>query len=267
MLNLIKSDLFKIKKGKSFYVCSIIVIVLDVLSIIGGIAINANDNLLGLTYDVLYLYISSLASINMFVIETIFVSRFFGKEFDEGTIKILVSKGNSRASIYLSKLITSIGVSFFFEILNIIMCLGVGSIFFEFDKGTAFETSIEPVDLLLIIICRAVIIACMVSFTIMYASSIRKSGSTIAASLATLILGALPFAIVDALYAYFRYKSDSLPKPYFDINSLWLYNSVDTFLTVDITNKMWQLLLLQFAVYGVGLTVLGICRFNKKDIN
>ena len=84
MLNLIKSDLFKIKKGKSFYVCSIIVIVLDLLSIIGGIAINANTDAIGIRYDVLFLYISSLMSINMFVIETIFVSRFFGKEFDEG---------------------------------------------------------------------------------------------------------------------------------------------------------------------------------------
>ncbi|MBK5446946.1 ABC transporter permease [Peribacillus sp. TH24] len=132
MGNLVKSELFKLGKNRSFWTLIYIIFAWAIV------------------YPILIFFVSGTASVtvkelfldtalwgNNYVIKLapcILAGFFISSEYSIGTIKSITSSGNSRIRIYFSKLMVfSIGAIIISLILPIVMT-GVGAILFDFNE-------------------------------------------------------------------------------------------------------------------------------------
>ena len=106
MINILKVDLYKMFKAKSFYVIGIILAAFSALNAyaFAKISLDANEELLMLINSNFFVvFMQNVNSVVTYV--TLFVVLFMVSEFSNGTIKNIATKGYLRESIYFSKLI------------------------------------------------------------------------------------------------------------------------------------------------------------------
>ena len=106
MINILKVDLYKMFKTKSFYVIGIILAVFSALNAY-MYARMILDEKIG-TFPHFYIsffkvFTENISSVAIYM--TLFVVLFTVSEFSNGTIKNIATKGYLRESIYFSKLI------------------------------------------------------------------------------------------------------------------------------------------------------------------
>lgn len=124
MSNLLRSDLYRLFKSKSFYICMAVEACLFILGIVlmylmqqSEPTMVLNNPTSGIDYGMSALFGSELV-----MLIGIVIGIFVTSEFSHGTMKNVVSKGYSKVNIYLSKLITMIASSFIF--LAVIILVG-----------------------------------------------------------------------------------------------------------------------------------------------
>lgn len=204
MLNLLKSDFYKLLKMKSFYVCCIVAVAIAAVSIAllcavnnmmdsmvssmtGGIegevvvAGGMKTNLKMILPALLSPSGSAVFSSDWFILVMIGVSLFVTTEYNAGTLKNIVARGFKREYIFLSKLIVCV-----VEALIIAFCFAVSSfilglIFLEMPSGGISGSFLT--ELLVTYGIDILIIASYTSFIAMLAYLIRTTGGTIAATL------------------------------------------------------------------------------------
>ena len=193
MLNLIKADFYKLFRMKSFYICGLLG---TALSLLGIWAINLQLNglpaeLLG--YSGITALIQGLSYVAIFYI--IFISLFIPNEFSFGTIKNMVSSGQSRISIYLSKIVIGIFTVISYSLLSGVASWILGSIFWG-NGDINRDDYLKILRMIGLFIIAEVAMQCifiMVSFVI------RRSGGAVAVNLVismffnTLVLGLINF--------------------------------------------------------------------------
>jgi ABC-2 type transport system permease protein len=112
MLNLLRSDFYRLVRSKSFYICAIVAIALNSLNLLimyWASKVNTDQKDLYaslLPKDGIDFALKSMSDSNAMTIISVFVSIFVVAEFSHGTMKNVVSKGFSKIPIYFSKLIT-----------------------------------------------------------------------------------------------------------------------------------------------------------------
>ena len=128
MGNLISSEWYKLKKDRAFWVLSLILLCYSlgyplIMQSASGVSGNA-------------FYLNNILSINVEVIRlfpAVLAGFFISSEYSMGTMKSIVSSGNSRNRLYFSKLMVfSIGSAIIMLILPILMVV-VGIISFGAD--------------------------------------------------------------------------------------------------------------------------------------
>ena len=122
MNRLLRSDMYKLSKMKSLFICALILVVMGV-GVIFLQSVNIEQNGSGdqalqifTNQTAVSLFPSSLGSDGV-LLSIIVISIFVACEFGFGTIKNTASHGFGRTKIYLSKLIFSCGVAVFFSLL------------------------------------------------------------------------------------------------------------------------------------------------------
>ena len=146
MLNLIRSDIFKLKKAKYFWILLIINILLAVGTVclldftykLAGDSIEAqlsqeqaalddagmNVSVEGIPtgHDQLSTSSQMLTFFagNTTLLMAVLISLFVGSEFNNGTVKIIASRNYSRLKIYLSKLFVGILASVLFTLVFVL---------------------------------------------------------------------------------------------------------------------------------------------------
>lgn len=205
MLHLIRSDFYKLKKSRYFWVCLIITAVLAVGSVFlmdftyklmgdqmeaqmeqqqeildengANISVEgvpaSRDDLSGSSQLVTFF------AGNTLIVMAVLLSLFIGSEFNHGTIKNIVSRQYSRRAIYLSKLVTGIltGVSFtliyaFCSELTAIFLWGFGDVPAGFWPETLGSVGLE-----LLLLCA------FLSVFTMFGILIRQNGGALAANI------------------------------------------------------------------------------------
>ena len=157
MLNLLRSDFFKLFKAKSFRVCMILCVALmafvavgqlysaDLFSNMSPAALQESENRIeennsfgirfGLSnssknlaetieamqnYNANSFIETALSGSVTTVLMAVFISLYIGADFRDGTLRNTVSKGFKRRDIYLSKLITVMAATLFLVVLAIL---------------------------------------------------------------------------------------------------------------------------------------------------
>ena len=260
MINILKVDLYKMFKAKSFYVIGIILAAFSALNAyaFAKISLDANEELLMLINSNFFVvFMQNVNSVVTYV--TLFVVLFMVSEFSNGTIKNIATKGYLRESIYFSKLIvgaistliyvTVVALSIYLPYIFVLR----GHITNEFEMPKYFINSFFIMLLHLL---------AYISIGLMIASLVRKSGLSVVCLFAFTSL--IPFILdmLDKLLASNFETKFSLSK-YFISGSLgYAISQAD----LSIPDKDIVRVILVPICFSVASVAIGVTVFKKRDI-
>lgn len=260
MINILKVDLYKMFKAKSFYVIGIILAAFSALNAyaFAKISLDANEELLMLINSNFFVvFMQNVNSVVTYV--TLFVVLFMVSEFSNGTIKNIATKGYLRESIYFSKLIVgAISTLIYVAVVALSIYLPYifvlrGHITNEFEMPKYFINSFFIMLLHLL---------AYISIGLMIASLVRKSGLSVVCLFAFTSL--IPFILdmLDKLLASNFETKFSLSK-YFISGSLgYAISQAD----LSIPDKDIVRVILVPICFFVASVAIGVTVFKKRDI-
>lgn len=280
MLNLIKSDIYKLRKAKSFWICIIIAICLSAIMTYfidftykmmnnieaetlaseemmqqNGMNISVGNT--PLNYDdlnassLLLTQFSSSAAILM----AVFISLFVGGEFTYGTIKNLASKNYSRTKIYCSKLIVSIAASLFLTVLSVGSATLVGTALWGFGDVSSEMAG----DLIVGSLIELLLITAFASLFVMFSMLVRQNGGSLAVNICTLEFVSLFVMIGEMVIKKVFDKTVTL-------SNYLLSTNMNQIAMQELTGKQITRSILVAVVFLSATTAIGLYTFNKRDI-
>ena len=260
MINILKVDLYKMFKAKSFYVIGIILAAFSALNAyaFAKISLDANEELLMLINSNFFVvFMQNVNSVVTYV--TLFVVLFMVSEFSNGTIKNIATKGYLRESIYFSKLIVG-AVSTLIYVAVVAMSIYLPYIFVLRGHITnEFEMPKYFINRFFIMILH---LLAYISIGLMIASLVRKSGLSVVCLFAFTSL--IPFILdmLDKLLASNFETKFSLSK-YFISGSLgYAISQAD----LSIPDKDIVRVILVPICFFVASVAIGVTVFKKRDI-
>lgn len=298
MKNLISSEMYKLQKTKSFKVCTIIGCCLALFTVVTFLLLSVAMNTLveetGEDSEVVYetmaaeyesmgmvdieiammtgIYdgemILSMAfsqtSLQLFL--AIFIAIFVAGEFSNGTIKILVSRGYSRAQVYFSKFLSSIISGNIMTLIIVAVATIGGIIVFGWHNpktGDAATAGELIVFLLVQFALNTAISAMFVACSMMF----KSLGASLAITIASYSFGSVIFLLLDelinAITQIMDYDVDKLP---FMPSEVWIMQAVTNTSTLDLSTHDIILSLAVAAIYTAVFTLIGLQSFCKRDI-
>ncbi len=140
MKNLIKFELSKLTRSKSFIICTVIMVALLFLSVITmwwmgeelkDMAAELGESIV-VEYDLITSVIQAASNADFALIVGIVIAIMVCSDFSQGTIKTVIAKGYSRTDVYFAKLISISVMSVFMYIVSLIFGFIFGIMFFGF---------------------------------------------------------------------------------------------------------------------------------------
>lgn len=142
MLNLLKSDFYKLVKSKAFLVCVLASMAMGLLFVpilSAGVTNAASVDGAGAVEE---LAVVLFTGFNIYVMAA-FVPLFTANEFSQGTIKNILSRGSRRTQVYLSKFVVSACANVVMLLAFSLTFLAVGTFAWGYDpNGVASFASV-----------------------------------------------------------------------------------------------------------------------------
>lgn len=258
MLNLLRSDLYRFIRSKSFYICTVISIALFVIN---ALALKWTSTLSGSQTEVITNMIPSggmeygisVFSGNALMLLGIIVGIFVAAEFSHGTMKNVVSKGFLKWKIYLAKFISVLLATYF--VLFITMVAGVLAASFLFG-GLGDFTGAFVAEMFKIIGIEMLLYVAMTSFFLMVSMVVRNLGGVMA------IVIIWPALVEPLLFQLLQLVSKN--KIHFSDYSL--VNNISLYKNVPVIGGDYLRSTIVALVYLVLTLGAGIYLFQKSDI-
>lgn len=275
MLGLLKSDMYKIFKRMSFYVC----LVLSLLS--AGYTVwtfedslrnmykqqyGAYASMLGLDFDSMTAKDLGITAWSVFsqsvstaiLMSVIFITIFLSSEFGSGICKAIILRGKSRVAYYLSKLISSITVPLIYSIAMCGISFAIGAYRYQGAewKEEYLNDYIIPLGWFALVTIAWVSIICMVCFLC------RSSGFSMAVNLglATIIPAAIILAITYAAKSWFNVTNIEFAK-------YWVGNYGNVHLSgSDMSNDDIMTLIYTLCGWFFVPLIIGFLSFKQREI-
>lgn len=225
MLNLLRADLYRLRRSKAFFICLGLLAAI-VSYIIGDFSSSAHikEQLSPSTFHWIYMLFQEKAFLPYFmpVFQAIFITMLITNEYSTGTIKDPVSLGFPRTKIYLSKLmIVSLGslvmmlVAIFFTSVTSIIVFGIYGSFTMNDLLLLFR----------MLFIQGLLYTAYGSVFLMIAFLIKNIGGTMAFSIFfSLILGSLGSIIgngpIGRVLLFMNFTPTAVPHP--QVEDIWI---------------------------------------------
>lgn len=258
MLNLLRSDLYRLIRSKSFYICTGISVALLVLNAVVLKWASTQAGVQGEAYAAMLpsggidFGLSAFGG-NAQMLLGIIVGIFVAAEFSHGTMKNVVSKGFVKWKIYLAKFLSMLLAVYF--VLFITMAVGVVVASFLFG-GVGELTGTFVAEIFKIVGIEILLYVAMTSFFVMVSMVIRNLGGVIAI---IIIWPALAEPLLFQLLQLIT-KNKIHFSEYCLVNNIAFYNNVpavgDDYLRSAIVALVYLVITL-----GAGLYI-----FQKSDI-
>lgn len=146
MLNIIRGDLYRLRKSRSFAYCLLGIVIVTLISYVliewtmavadgrtsggaGGINISVNEPDIFSDMGSAEIMSEVASSKYAFIFFAIFVCVWVTSEFGCGAIKNIVGKGCSKVKIFLAKYITAIGIVFILNVFAYVAVILLGFVF------------------------------------------------------------------------------------------------------------------------------------------
>jgi len=246
MGNLLKSELFKLKKDRSFRKLTLALMIIAALFPLIA-SINGSEQL---SVNELFLTIIGRNNYVLKLIPCLLAGYFIASEYSLGTMKSIASSGNSRTRIYLSKLMVfSFGAIIFSVILPIGMT-GTGAILSQFNEMPDLKYFAQ------IIIFTMLYAAAFASIMMALATVFTDSGKTIGLLiLLFLLFDPVMFMLASKFTLFEQIYNNSVFKLAYDFININAMKSIEVF----------QLTIVPIVTYVI-FGLLGVFAFQKKEI-
>lgn len=263
MINLIKSEFYKLKKSKTFYillaVCAAFVVVMA-FSLQGGVSMaRLHPEDLGLkniikmssNFGGAWFIGQSLSNGTHELIIAIFVSIFVSSEFNYGTMKNIVSKGFNRVQVYLAKLTASAAAAL--VILFLYLAVGgiTGTILWGFDtNGIASFRNI-----VILILTQSLLTVAYTGVFVFAAMSLRNNVASIGVNICVVMLVPTLLKTVTILVG-----------GGINLSNYWISENVSKLAALNPTSFDIARGVIVSIVYTIAATIAGCVLFRKQDI-
>lgn len=252
-MNIIKSELYKLKMSKAFYIClSVCIVFASVIPIVMQLGISRGDegftamNLSGVEM------IGNSLSMNIFqIVFAVFASIFVSGEFHNGTMKNYISKGVSRERMYLSKLAVCGKASLVMYVCYILSACIAGTILWGFDPHNIATIA----NVLTLILVEGLLILALTSVFVAISMFLRGNGSSIATNICILILVPSFLPIFDFAFG-----------GRISLSNYWINDNVGAIATLTPASGAVLQGIIVGLCYLVGGTIVGSVLFKKIDI-
>lgn len=216
MKKLLLFELFKLKKQKSLYICSALILVGLLLSIAVSFVLTKTFG--GILEEempqptAVSTVLSAISAADFTLIAGIFIALYVCGDYGQKTIKNIYSRGFSRSDVYFAKLIVVVGYVVIMFIITEVFALAVGSAFFGFKPqgGNIFWLLFGQ---LLVCIASA-------SFCYAIASMMKKTGVVLAIVILVPSTLAGVLSLIDILFN--MYLADIINIKNFALSNYWL---------------------------------------------
>ena len=246
MIKIIKSNLFRLRKSKCFWLLCVVSLFLAIFQFFNNYTSNCVNcfNQLG---EVFFGF-----NIWTWFLLPIFTSVFLGEDCSDGMLRNKVIMGNSKSKIYLANLLTTIWVSL---ILCTIYCITMGII------GLILK---EGIGLSLVHFLKLLIESCLLQ--ILYATvytfiAILASSKASMASISLIIAIWLTFLVMNIQQAL--YEATGI--------AFTIYNIILNIIPIGHAYKIFNLISQESLwIYSLGLiifiNIIGVILFKKKKL-
>jgi len=263
MLNLLKSDFYKMGRSRFFWICTIASIIVGIVIAVAlqqtmnaalrNDVVRDAEEILAMIPDAAGVWLLGLGfSMNLHLISVAaFTAIFISREFDNGTIKNTLSRGMSRTKVYFSKFLVSSIAALIMLICFMTSTLIGGTMAWGFDpNGIATASGI----ITMVFMQSLLAVACVAVFTFV-SMTLRSAGASIAlcvvsVSLMPTLLGAISMMLGNTI----------------GLEVYWLGEAISNLATVvpasaDIVNGI--ILAVAWSVVSI---IAGIILFRHVDI-
>lgn len=280
MKNLIRSDFYKLKNARYFWVCLIVTVILAVGSVFlmdftyrmmgdqidtqvtqqqkaldeSGVSVSVEGVPTSQDDLTLSSQLVSFFAGNTTLILAVLISLFVGSEFNHGTMKNIASKQYSRTAIYGSKLITGMATGIFLTFVYALFSSAAAAILWgvgDIPSGYWPET-LGAISLELLLLCA------FISLFVMFSIIIRQNGGALAANICFLEFVSLFAMLGEMLIKKLSGKTVTLSNYLIDTNMNALLGDPDH--TVIIRS------LCVGVIFFLAAFFIGVTNFTRRDI-
>lgn len=267
MDRLLKFELRKLFRQKSFYICGGVLVGLILLSaftmnlllslsqgtMVGAEGISVEMTAEDSAFSGLYMLASALAGSDFSIVLAIFVALFVCCDHTNGTLKNVIAKGYGRSGIFFSKYTVSLIAATIYTCV----CWLTG-----FLSGTAFwgvgslpeETTAGGFAVILLLQLLATY--AYTSMFFMICALLKKTGGSIAVGIVAPLVVVMVLSLFDAL----------LNKEPFSLSTYWLDNCYSDLASTFVPSDTAIRCLVCFVIYIVVFTVCGHLVYRRHEV-
>ena len=261
MINILKSDFYKLKKGKAFWICIALCIAFAIFMVV-AIQTGMNRAIANPTLDAenaqlieMSKQASGVWALQYFlpmgfniVFIGIFVAIFVSSEFTFGTMKNTLSRGADRIKVFFSKFTVCSCAALVMLIAFILAILASGTILWGF--GTVTLSA-----MLNMVLLQALLIIAFTALFVFISMTMRSNGGAIATNIicvtmASTLLGALSMLFGGSI----------------DLSQYWLSTSVSKLATLTPASGDVVSGIIIAICWAVGSILIGTILFKKQDV-
>lgn len=280
MTHILRSDFYKLRKSRYFWVCLAVTVILAVGSVFlldftyrlagdqmetqvasqqetleeSGVSVSVEG--VPLSYDELSGsgQLLSFFAGNTTLILAVLISLFVGSEFNHGTIKNMASRQYSRASLYGSKLITGMAAGAFLTLVYVLFAAVTASILWGFGPVSSgyWPRTLGGAGLELLLLFA------FISVFVMFSFIIRQNGGSLAVNICFLEFLSLFAMLGEMLVKKFTGKTMTLSNYLIDANMNALLGGL--------TRTSVIRALFVAAGFFLAALLIGMVHFQKRDI-
>ena len=248
MKNLLKFEFHKLLRQKSFYICTGVMLVMSLISLLLTQALVNNSEISMAIPSGKSTLLSAVSSSNFTMICGIFIALFVCTDYDQQTIKNVYSRGFSRTAVYFAKFIACVVSTLIMFAFTLLFTYAVGNAMFD---GTAESGNYAGLLIGQLLYCVA-----SASFVFAVCLIVKKVGVSIAlAILGPSIIGTV-LNLADAFL-----KIDS-----FKIGNYWLDGFIGDLSVIGTDTTRLVVCIVLSVVYAAAFIVGGFF-INKNQEN
>ncbi|MDR3052776.1 MAG: ABC transporter permease [Coriobacteriales bacterium] len=256
MIDIIRSEFYKLAKARSFFICLALCAALAVFlgfAIQMGVAARGSSDGAAILSDIsaLVLLEQTLGQPFLPTLFAIFVSLFVSSEFHNGTMKNCVSKGFNRIQIYLAKLLVCGLAVLAMYAAHVIAAFIVGSVLWGFDPyGLATVSNVAT-----LLLSEGLLFLAYAALFVLVSLWLRSVGASIAVNICASYL--FPTLLMAANYIV----GDTVT-----LSDYWISGNISALATLSPEPGAVVQGIVVGLAYLIGSTVLGSLLFRRQDI-
>lgn len=188
MKSLLRFEFFKMRKRKSLYICTAVMLSIIFLALLASYEMMQEWDI-GYVPSAITYVLSATGTCDFAMIAGIFVALYVCEDFGQRTVKNVYSRGFSRVGVYFSKLIICALYVVAAFLLVELFTLAFGSLLFEY--------RVEEGHILALLLGQLLVCLAYASFAFAVGFMVKKTGIAIAISIVAPIAVSFVLALLD----------------------------------------------------------------------